>query len=104
MNHNNIRYLIAEDSNGIKKFYLAKNNIVNQGTPPRAGGASINDTETTNPAFPNDDRVHKLASNNIIPNNSGNVNTTEIILNNNSVPNIAQSFYCRFINYKTERA
>ncbi len=96
--YDNIRYLIAEDSNGIKKFYLAKNNIVNQGTPPRAGGASINDTETTNPAFPNDDRVHKLASNNIIPNNSGNVNTAETNLNNNSVSNIVQSFLAAAIS------
>ena len=77
-------YLIGENKQGLKKFYLSKNNIVNQGLPPREGGASVNDKEIHNPAFLYDDQVHKSASNNIITNNSENVNTAVNNLNNNS--------------------
>ena len=42
-------YLIGENKQGLKKFYLSKNNIVNQGLPPREGGASVNDKEIHNP-------------------------------------------------------
>ena len=77
-------YLIAENKQGLKKFYLTKNNIVNQGLPPRKGGASVNDKEIQNSAFLYDDQVHKSASNNIITNNSKNVNSSVNNLNNNS--------------------
>ena len=78
------KHYIAEDNLGNKKFYLTKNNITDQGTPSRVEGTSSGDIMNTNPAFLYDDQVHKSASDNIITNNSENVNSTVNNLNNNS--------------------
>ena len=88
------QHMIAEDKMGHKKYYLTKkyNNTTDQGTPSKQEGTSSDGIINTNPAFPNDDRGHKLASNNIITNNSANVKSENANLNNNSISKIVQSF------------
>ena len=44
LKNNDKEFLIAENANGQKKFYLTKESIADQGLPPRLGGASISDT------------------------------------------------------------
>ena len=44
LKNNDKEFLIGENVNNQKRFYLSKESIADQGLPPRLGGASISDT------------------------------------------------------------
>ncbi len=71
----NNKYFIAEDKNGAKKFYLAKRDTADQGTPEKTSGTSSGGINLgKNSAYTGQAQMHELEPNFIIPNSSPDFN------------------------------